>query len=238
MRENYSSFEFNKYNIDKVIIPIGSYEQHGTHATLATDYLIADEIARRLSERSGIYKLPPIAFGCSALHLGHRGTISIKEESFKSYLSDIIESLIDSKVKTVFVVNGHGGNIRSINAVRNIYSNRITIMVLSWWIIGRELQLFRDDETHHAGSLETSVLLAIDEKYVNKDLYIDNKIIEYDPYNVKFIDDITPTGSIGIVTTASKKRGQVYLDKLVDYIIENYIMLECSMQVTDDSHTG
>ena len=224
--ENFSSIEFERHGVSTVIIPIGSYEQHGLHATLATDYIIADEIAKRLSINSGIYKMPPIVYGCSNLHLGHSGTVSVKEDTFTNYLSDIVDSLIGSNVKRIFFVNGHGGNILSLNKLKELYLNKIDIVILSWWIIGRNLRLFRDEETHHAGALETSVLLAIDEKYVNNELFVDNAIVEYNPYNVKSIDDITPTGSIGIVTTASKQRGEFYLDELIKYILNNIILPE------------
>ena len=220
--ENISSFAFENQNINKVIIPVGSYEQHGLHAALGTDYLIADKIAQLISEKAGIYKLPPVVYGCSALHLGHKGTISIKTDTFEAYISDIIESLIKSGVKKVFIVNGHGGNILSLNKVKENY-NKVDITILNWWIIGKNLHLFYDHEMHHAGSLETSVLLAVDEKYVNKENFVDTDIVEYDPYHVNYIDEITPTGSIGTVTTASKNRGELYLAELINCIVNNYL---------------
>lgn len=222
IRKNFSSFEFEKQKIAEVIIPIGSYEQHGLHATLATDSIIAYEIADLLAEATGIYVCPPISYGCSALHLGHGGTISISSDAFINYVSDIVESLISSGIKKIYFVNGHGGNILSLKSVIERYANQIEIVLLNWWIIGRELNLFSPEESHHAGSLETSMLLVFDESYVSADLLVDNEIVEYNPYSVKRIDDITPTGSIGVATTASKERGLAYLDALINYIVVTF----------------
>ena len=45
-------FEENKYT--EVIIPVGSFEQHGPHGALGTDFLIAQRIAELISKKTNI----------------------------------------------------------------------------------------------------------------------------------------------------------------------------------------
>lgn len=221
--EYVTSSNYRNLDIKEVILPVGSFEQHGPHGVLATDYLIAKRISEMLSKETGIWLLPPIVYGCSSVHLGHSGTISIKNENFYMYLTDIIESLYLSKVEKVYVINGHGGNISTLLKVKENFEGKINVEILNWWIIGRKLEMFTKLEGHHAGSEETSVLMTICENCVDKNKFEDTEVIEYNPYMVTSIDDLTKTGSIGIVTTASRERGEEYLEKLIRVIIDEYM---------------
>lgn len=220
--EDYKSGDIKSLALSSVILPIGSIEQHGPHACIGTDYILAQHFSKRLSKRTQIPLLPAVAYGCSELHLGHAGTISISKSAFKLYLSDIFESLVKSNIEIVYVINGHGSNIRSIEECAEAYKEQLHVIVINWWMEGRALELFEQEEYHHAGALETSVLLAIDEKYVDRDRMVDTPIVDYDPYTVKNINDLTPVGSIGTVTTASRYRGMEYIEKLEDLLFEKY----------------
>jgi len=46
-----------------VIIPLGSVEQHGPHLPLGTDWIIAQELAKRVSDGAGALVLPVLPFG-------------------------------------------------------------------------------------------------------------------------------------------------------------------------------
>lgn len=213
-------FEENKYT--EVIIPVGSFEQHGPHGALGTDFLIAQRIAELISKKTNIPCLPPIAYGCSKIHMSKAGTISIEKDIFYGYLKNIIESLYKSKVKKIYIINGHGGNITTIRKIKETFENLVDVVHISWWIEGKELDFFSAEEGHHAGSEEMSVLMTISESLVDKKEFIDTEIKEYDPYLVNDINELTETGSIGVVSTASKDRGEKYLNILIDKIIEKY----------------
>lgn len=62
---------------DKVLIPIGSLEQHGPHLPLSTDTIIAFEVAKRVAEKLDIALAPPIGLGFSIEHIDFPGTISL-----------------------------------------------------------------------------------------------------------------------------------------------------------------
>jgi len=47
------------------LLPVGSTEQHGPHLPLGTDWLTAQEIARRASARGGWLVLPTLPVGVS-----------------------------------------------------------------------------------------------------------------------------------------------------------------------------
>ena len=53
-RMNYREVEEYLKTSDTVVIPVGSLENHGLHMPLGTDFLIPDEIARLLEQRSNL----------------------------------------------------------------------------------------------------------------------------------------------------------------------------------------
>jgi len=57
-------------NRPKVLVPIGSTEQHGPHLPLHTDTVIADAVAKRVGEDMDLWVSPPISIGASGEHQG------------------------------------------------------------------------------------------------------------------------------------------------------------------------
>lgn len=92
---------------DRVIIPVGSVEQHGRFAPLGTDTLIAIALAEDVSERTGVIIAPPLWFGWSPHHMAAPGTISVRPEILVEVLYDVIASLNEHGLKKFLIINGH-----------------------------------------------------------------------------------------------------------------------------------
>ena len=54
--------------MDLALLPVGATEQHGPHLATGCDTISPEEIAWRVSERTGVVVLPAIPYGIS---LGH-----------------------------------------------------------------------------------------------------------------------------------------------------------------------
>ncbi|RLF82208.1 creatininase family protein [Thermococci archaeon] len=92
---------------DRIILPIGSTEQHGKFAPLGTDTLAAIALAEDASAQTGVLIAPPLWFGWSPHHLVRPGTITIRAEVLIEVLYDIIRSLAKHGFKKFVVINGH-----------------------------------------------------------------------------------------------------------------------------------
>lgn len=92
---------------DRIILPVGSTEQHGRFAPLGTDTYVAAAIAEAAGRATGVLVAPPLWFGWSPHHLVKPGTISIRAEVLIEVLSDAIGSLAEHGFGHFVVINGH-----------------------------------------------------------------------------------------------------------------------------------
>jgi creatinine amidohydrolase len=126
-----------------VVIPIGSNEQHGPTGLLGTDWLCPEIIAHEAHRRGGdILVAPTFSIGMAQHHLGFAGTISLRPSTFQAAVGDWVESLSRHGFERIYFLNGHGGNIASIEAAfSEIYAKYsfaarscpFMLKLRSWW---------------------------------------------------------------------------------------------------------
>jgi creatinine amidohydrolase len=92
---------------DRILIPIGSTEQHAFHLPLGTDSFVAIKLAEDVAKKANILITPPIWFGWSPHHLVLPGSVSIDPRTLSDLLYDIIKSLNEHGFKKFVVINGH-----------------------------------------------------------------------------------------------------------------------------------
>ena len=155
-----------------VVLPVGATEQHGPHRPLGTDVLIVEHITREAAREArpalDVLVAPTLHVGSSHHHLPFGGTISLSTERYYGALSDMVESLIESGFRRIFILNGHGGNHEIIQLVARdlALKHPVNLGAASYWDLAREAVAEREPELHgrfpgHAGVFETSVIIAL-----------------------------------------------------------------------------
>lgn len=99
-----------------IVIPIGSNEQHGPTGLLGTDWLCPEIIAHEAQKNADILIAPTFNIGMAQHHLGFAGTISLRPTTFIAVLGDWVRSLVGHGFEKILFLNGHGGNVASIEA--------------------------------------------------------------------------------------------------------------------------
>ncbi len=96
---------------DRVLVMVGSVEQHGPHLPLGTDSVLGYSWGQSIAEELGETLVAPVIRpGFSPHHLGFAGTLSLTEETLQSVLVDSCRSLVESGFKRVILLCSHGGN--------------------------------------------------------------------------------------------------------------------------------
>jgi creatinine amidohydrolase len=99
-----------------VVIPIGSNEQHGPTGLLGTDWLCPEIIAHEAHKTGDILIGPTFNIGMAQHHLDFPGTIALRPSTFMLAIGDWCRSLAHAGFERMFFLNGHGGNVATIEA--------------------------------------------------------------------------------------------------------------------------
>ena len=204
-----------------IIIPVGSLEQHGAHLPITTDSDIVTEIASRLAKKCNFVVLPTVSYGIS---FEHEPFFQVNIQLL-GFLRDIISSLVINKVKSVIILNGHHGNVDTLEMMEanperewNLDFKDVKIDFYSYWH-------FMEHEFDHAGFVETSLMLAISDKVKMKKAkkgLITKGLSEKEIQRINKLSTerggfpkVTKNGVWGDPTKATKKDGEKFLAEIV-----------------------
>ena len=155
-----------------VVVPIGSNEQHGPTGLLGTDWMCPQIIAEHASAArpDDILVGPAFAVGMAQHHLGFPGTISLRPSTMIAALRDWTMSLAAHGFDRIYYLNGHGGNVATIEAAfSEIYAEAsyqgrtrgFALKLRNWWELPGVLRLcarlFPEGHGSHATPSEIAV---------------------------------------------------------------------------------
>jgi creatinine amidohydrolase/Fe(II)-dependent formamide hydrolase-like protein len=99
-----------------IVIPIGSHEQHGPNGLIGTDAICPETIAHEAAAEAQFLVGPTFAVGQAQHHMAFPGTITLKPATMIAAMQDWIESLVRHGFRRIYFLNGHGGNVATIQA--------------------------------------------------------------------------------------------------------------------------
>jgi creatinine amidohydrolase len=215
-----------------ILIPTGSIEQHGPHLPLYSDVIAPLEVAILVAKKLNCLIAPPLRPGVSAHHLPFSGTISLRPGTFISIVKDYASSLSSHGYDPIVFINGHGGNSAAMSVAT--YESRFElspthVIGLNWWefipkSLGGGASGF--DEGFHAGSQETSWVLALRPQYVRMEKAKKEMPRATDAVRLsegfyfstfKSLKDVSESGILGDATRADAELGL----KLIEAAAEN-----------------
>ena len=207
----------------------GTTEQHGPHLPLSVDTIDVFEVASRVSQRTGVFLIPPMTYGCSQMHgRAFPGTLSLRPQTLIKVIEDICEWLYNSGVRKIFLLNGHYGNYGPMlcGAYNCQYDlpEDLQIKFYSWWDHPEVWELLVKDVPEgekyiHANWAETAGVLA-----TRPDLVQMDKAVNEDDVFTQFdytLEQVTHSGVCGRNTTgATPEDGEMILQKAADVVSE------------------
>ncbi|HZM02058.1 MAG TPA: creatininase family protein [Candidatus Saccharimonadales bacterium] len=199
-----------------VLLPLGSFEQHGFHLPLTTDSDIVTAIARRVERaRPGqILCLPTLWVGHSPHHLFFPGTLSVSQLPYLQLVLELCRSIVSMGAQKIFLLNGHGGNdvpLRAVVRELKTESPKVCAVFASYWSLAN-LRI------QHACEIETSIMLHLSPGRVKMSLAKKDgdvsRMSARPAFYINEFHEISKTGTVGDPTQATAKKGKLLMDKI------------------------
>lgn len=190
-----------------LLLPLGSWEQHGPHLPFDTDTIIIDSVIthalRDMQVDANAFSIAPtIAISASDEHIGFPGTLSTGTEALVQSVVAICRSA--SWSQGVCIVNGHGGNADALARI----SSALTYEKIrhSIWSLPSY-----DGADMHAGHTETSVMLHVAPDIVQTDRIERGTVGDASGLVAQMrtsgVAGVSANGVLGDPTTATREHG-------------------------------
>jgi len=150
------------------VLPIGVMEKHGGHLPLATDVIIAREVAKRVAEISPVVVFPCYYWGQIAEARHTKGTIAASHRLIMDALLEMCDEIHRNGFTKILILNAHGGNLSFLPFFAQQFPrlNRDYAVYVHFWhhIDEAKIDPIREragalGEDGHGGFLETALIM-------------------------------------------------------------------------------
>ena len=160
------------------VLPVAAIEQHGPHLPVSVDTSLVNGVMEaalpHLPETLPVLFMPTQQVGKSNEHIRYPGTLTLSAQTLISVWMELGACVARAGIKKLVLFNSHGGQVSVMDIVARDLRTAHDLMVFScsWYSLplGDEvMNLFAPAEHRfgiHAGDMETSMMLALREKYV------------------------------------------------------------------------
>lgn len=153
----------------RLILPIGTCEQHGRHMPLGTDSLVAERIAHDLSAEFGVLVAPTLTYGVNVeTEVGFTGTASLRRKTLHRALNDILASWEAHGFEEFILITTHGHDPH-LDAVATVVTEHARARIVDLHSVDVSEFLDKQEHPEHAGEAETSLMMYLSPESVRRD---------------------------------------------------------------------
>ncbi len=241
--ENLTTAEVKQLDVGSmiVVLPTGSFEQHGPHLPFTVDRDLVTAIAHGAEKKHTdmILLLPTLPVGMSTHHNAFVGTLDIPQPVYMSVIRELALDTVRMGTKKLFILNGHGGNDIPIRAamreIKSAAPDLRCVFASYWTMAAQAFKEIRESELGgmgHACEMETSMMLHLhpekvkmqlarrdgpthQDKYRKADMLLPRPV-----YFVNEFDEISALGTVGHPDLATAQKGKKFYDAAVAAVTE------------------
>jgi creatinine amidohydrolase len=219
------------------VLPVAAIEQHGPHLPVSVDTTLVDGVIEaalpHLPAAMPVLFMPTQQVGKSNEHIRYPGTLTLSAQTLISVWMELGACVARAGIKKLLLFNSHGGQVSVMDIVARDLRTAHDLIVFSgnWFTLplGDEvMNLFNPAEHRfgiHAGDMETSMMLALRERYVDMrhaqhfHTQAEQRALEYPVLGKGAvarlgwqIQDYNPYGAAGDATQATAARGHAVIN--------------------------
>ncbi|HEY2066393.1 MAG TPA: creatininase family protein [Gemmatimonadaceae bacterium] len=201
----------------RLIIPVGTCEQHGRHMPLGCDTIIAEHLADDLSAEFGILRAPTLEYGVNvATERGFPGNASLRKKTLHRMLNDLLDTWESTGFREFILLTAHEHDPHQ-EALATVITTRARVRVVDIFSVDFRELLEGQAEPMHGDEVDTSLMLFIAPHLVRMDLAEDymmsrDELRRYRRGWLKIPDG--SSGSIGRPSLATAAKGAAIYAKI------------------------
>lgn len=213
-----------------VVLPLGSWEQHGPHLPLDTDSVIISAVINAalaaVPTRERFVVAPVLPVTASDEHEGFAGGLSTGSEALAASLVAICRSATHW-ARGIVIVNGHGGNGDALRLAAVAMANE-SIRHSVWSLPGYA------GGDMHAGRTETSLMMHIDPAAVRVERIPGEATptADIDALRNSGVKGVSESGVLGRPELADAEHGRLVLGMYRDSLVTH--MTRCADEWLND----
>ncbi len=210
-----------------VVIPIGAAsKEHGPHLRLKNDWILAEYLKNRVLKASDVVMAPTVPYHYYPAFGEYPGSTTLRMETARDLMVDICRSLARYGPRRFYALNTGVSTLRALKpAAEQLAAEGITFHYTDILKITGPVEkaVGKQEGGTHADEIETSMILymdpaSVDMKKAVKDYHPSGKGgLTRDP---KGEGTYSPTGIWGDPTLATREKGRIVTEALVDGILK------------------
>lgn len=201
----------------RLIIPVGTCEQHGPHLPMGTATIITERLADDLSAEFGVIRAPTVEYGVNNdTESGFTGSASIRKKTLHRELNDLLASWESTGFREFILMSAHDHDAHQ-EAMSTVSTLEARVRVVDIFAIDIKDLLEGQAEHMHGDEVDTSLMLYIAPDLVRMDLAADHvmsreKLRRYRRGWLRVPKE--SAGSIGRPTLATAEKGQAIYERI------------------------
>lgn len=143
----------------RLIVPVGTLEQHGPHLPLGCDTILVERLADELSREFRVLRAPTVEYGVNTVvPRPFPGNATVRRKTLHRWMSDLLGSWEKSGVDHFIIVTAHGYDPHQ-EALSTVFTKRAQVQVVDIFAMDFPGLFTAPGGPVHGGELDTSLLL-------------------------------------------------------------------------------
>ena len=211
----------------RLIVPIGTCEQHGPHMPLGCDTIIVERLSDDLSAEFGVLRAPTLEYGVNVVtERLFAGNASLRRKTLHRAINDLIDTWESSGIREFILLTAHEHDPH-LEAISTIITHGARVRVVD--IFGMKFGDLLEGQTEpmHGDEVDTSLMLHIAPELVDMSLAEEYMMSrdELRRYRRGWlrIPQVSP-GSIGRPRLATAEKGRLLYERIRDRVRERIFL--------------
>lgn len=211
----------------RLIVPVGTCEQHGPHMPLGCDTIIVERLADDLSAEFGVLRAPTVEYGVNVeSERDWPGNASMRRKTLHRMLNDLLDTWEATGIREFILLTAHEHDPH-LEALATVITSGARLRVVDIFAMNFSDLLDGQTDPMHGDEMDTSLLLHLAPELVQPDLAVDymmsrEEVRRYRRGWLK-IPQSSP-GSIGRPSLATREKGKVLYERIHSRVRERIFL--------------